>query len=123
MSHVTQVNFLAHPGTSGASYVDHIIADRVVAPPDHALFFSESILVMSHHYQVCAREREREREGVCVREREGESVCVCVRETEWMHLPITNPSFRKMCSFFLTATRCVCEREMCVCVYACVCVI
>ena len=47
-----QVNFLAHPGTTGAAYVDHIVADRVVAPPDHALFFSESILLMSHHYQV-----------------------------------------------------------------------
>jgi len=66
MVHFTQVNFLAHPGTSGASYVDHIIADRVVAPPDHALFFSESILVMSHHYQVRVREREGEREYLCV---------------------------------------------------------
>ncbi len=27
---VGQVNFLAHPGTSGAQFVDHIVADRVV---------------------------------------------------------------------------------------------
>ena len=47
-----QVNFLAHPGTTGANYVDHIVADRIVASPDNALFFSESILFMSHHYQV-----------------------------------------------------------------------
>lgn len=38
---------------SGAAYVDHIVADRIVAPPDHALYFSESILHLSHHYQVC----------------------------------------------------------------------
>ncbi|EKX46446.1 hypothetical protein GUITHDRAFT_70511, partial [Guillardia theta CCMP2712] len=47
-----QVTWLAHPGTSGAKFVDYIVLDQVVAPPEHAQFVAERIVYMKHHYQV-----------------------------------------------------------------------
>src|SRR5207244_11705009 len=33
-----QVNYLGFPGTLGADYIDYIVADRYVIPPEHAAF-------------------------------------------------------------------------------------
>lgn len=38
-----QVNWLAYPGTSGAPWMDYVLADRVVLPPALAPHFSEAV--------------------------------------------------------------------------------
>jgi protein O-GlcNAc transferase len=45
-----QLNFLGFAGTSGASYVDYLIADRVAIPEDLEGFFSERIIRMPHSF-------------------------------------------------------------------------
>jgi predicted O-linked N-acetylglucosamine transferase (SPINDLY family) len=47
-----QVNYLGFPGTSGAAYIDYIIADRIVVPPEHQRFFTENIVYLPHAYQA-----------------------------------------------------------------------
>ena len=46
-----QVSWLGFPGTSGASYVDYFIGDRVVTPLELAGHYSEKIAQMPHCYQ------------------------------------------------------------------------
>jgi predicted O-linked N-acetylglucosamine transferase (SPINDLY family) len=47
-----QVNFLGYPGTMGASYVDYIIADGLVIPPDHQKYYIEKVVYIPNTYQV-----------------------------------------------------------------------
>jgi protein O-GlcNAc transferase len=47
-----QVSYLGYPGTMGASYIDYIIADPTVIPPEHAIHYSESIVRLPNTYQV-----------------------------------------------------------------------
>jgi predicted O-linked N-acetylglucosamine transferase (SPINDLY family) len=47
-----QVNYLGFPGTLGASYIDYIIADAVVIPPDEERFYDEKVLALPGSYQV-----------------------------------------------------------------------
>ena len=48
-----QCAWLAHPGTTGAEFVDYLIKDQVVAPPEIAQpFIREGLVYMKHHYQV-----------------------------------------------------------------------
>ena len=47
-----QVNYLAHPGTMGADYMDYILADEIVIPPEHRLYYSEKIVHLSGCYQA-----------------------------------------------------------------------
>lgn len=46
-----QVNFLGYPGTSGAKFIDYIVADHIVIPDDQRQFYSESIIYLPHCYQ------------------------------------------------------------------------
>ncbi|TMW62382.1 hypothetical protein Poli38472_009875 [Pythium oligandrum] len=47
------VNYLVYPGTSGASYVDYLISDRFVTPPDTmSQQFSEKLVLLPASYQV-----------------------------------------------------------------------
>jgi protein O-GlcNAc transferase len=46
-----QVSWLGFPGTSGASYVDYFVGDRVVTPLALAGHYSEKIAQMPHCYQ------------------------------------------------------------------------
>jgi len=46
-----QVNYLGYPGTSGAPFVDYLIADPVVIPRDHFSHYSEKIVWLPHCYQ------------------------------------------------------------------------
>jgi predicted O-linked N-acetylglucosamine transferase (SPINDLY family) len=46
-----QVNFLGYPGTLGADYVDYIIADRHVIPPQHRSCYREQIVELPGCYQ------------------------------------------------------------------------
>ena len=47
-----QVNFLVYPGTSGAAYIDYLVADAVVAPPEHARWYTEKLVYLPGTYQV-----------------------------------------------------------------------
>ena len=46
-----QVNWLAFPGTSGAPWIDYIIADRVVLPPGNTGDFSEAVAWLPRCFQ------------------------------------------------------------------------
>jgi predicted O-linked N-acetylglucosamine transferase (SPINDLY family) len=52
-----QVNYLGFPGTLGAPYIDYIIADRSVIPPEHVDGFSEKVVYLPHSYQPNDRQR------------------------------------------------------------------
>ncbi len=47
-----QVNYLGFPGTLGAAYMDYIVADRIVIPPDEQRCYSEKIVYLPDAYQV-----------------------------------------------------------------------
>ena len=46
------MNYLGHPGTMGAGYIDYIIADEVVIPRDAQRFYEENILYLPGCYQA-----------------------------------------------------------------------
>ncbi len=45
-----QATFLGFPGTSGAGFIDYVIADRIVLPPEHRNFFAEAPAWLPHCY-------------------------------------------------------------------------
>ena len=45
-----QVGWLGYPGTSGAPFIDHLIADPVVAPLEDQPFFTEKLVHLPHTY-------------------------------------------------------------------------
>ena len=47
-----QVNYLGYPGTMGASYIDYIIADRIVIPENQREFYNEKIVFLPNSYHV-----------------------------------------------------------------------
>jgi FkbM family methyltransferase len=47
-----QVSYLGYPGTSGADYIDYIIADRTVIPDADRAWFSEKVVLLPFSYQV-----------------------------------------------------------------------
>ena len=47
-----QVSYLGYPGTSGAGYMDYVIADKVVIPIKAQAHFSEKVAYLPHSYQV-----------------------------------------------------------------------
>ena len=53
-----QVNYLAYPGTTGASYMDYILVDDFIVPPDQQPFFSERLVHLPGCYQVNDGRRE-----------------------------------------------------------------
>ena len=53
-----QVNYLGFPGTSGADFIDYIIADEVIIPKDRAQFFSEKVVYLPDTYQANDRKRK-----------------------------------------------------------------
>ncbi len=46
-----QVNYLGYPGTMGAPFIDWLVADAVLVPPEHADAYAEAILRLPHSYQ------------------------------------------------------------------------
>ena len=52
-----QVNYLGYPGTSGAPFIDYIIADPIVIPPDQQQHYSEKIVTLPQCYQPNDRKR------------------------------------------------------------------
>ena len=47
-----QVGYLGYPGTSGAPYIDYLIADRTLVPEAQRAHYSESLIYLPHSYQV-----------------------------------------------------------------------
>jgi predicted O-linked N-acetylglucosamine transferase (SPINDLY family) len=45
-----QVIYLGYPGTSGADYMDYILADRTVIPEEHQKFYAEKVLYLPGCY-------------------------------------------------------------------------
>jgi predicted O-linked N-acetylglucosamine transferase (SPINDLY family) len=47
-----QVNFLGCPATTGADYIDYIVADRIVIPEDQQEFYTEKVVYLPESYQA-----------------------------------------------------------------------
>jgi protein O-GlcNAc transferase len=47
-----QASYLGYPGTTGAAFIDYVIADKIVAPLEHQAFFTEKIVHLPDTYQV-----------------------------------------------------------------------
>lgn len=47
-----QVNYLGFPGTLGAPYIDYLIADATVIPPQEQHFYDEQVVTLPGCYQV-----------------------------------------------------------------------
>ncbi len=52
-----QLNYLGYPASMGASYIDYVIADDVVIPPDQRRHYAEKIVYLPGSYQVNDRQR------------------------------------------------------------------
>eukprot|EP01039_Chlorochromonas_danica_P000772 gene772-837_t len=48
---ILTMNYLVYPGTSGANFLDYIVGDKEVIPPEHAQWFSERLLLLPASYQ------------------------------------------------------------------------
>jgi predicted O-linked N-acetylglucosamine transferase (SPINDLY family) len=53
-----QVNYLGYPGTMGASYIDYIIADSILIPPELQQYYTEKVVYLPDSYQANDRKRE-----------------------------------------------------------------
>ena len=49
--------YLGFPGTVGANFIDYLIADKTVVPPDHAPFYVEQLVYLPHSYQCNDRDQ------------------------------------------------------------------
>lgn len=47
-----QVNFLGYPGTSGAEYIDYLVADKTLIPEESRQHYSEKIIYLPDTYLV-----------------------------------------------------------------------
>ena len=47
-----QIGYLGYPGTTGADYIDHLLADRTIAPADRQADYCERLLHLPGSYQI-----------------------------------------------------------------------
>ena len=47
-----QVNYLGYPGTIGADYMDYLVADEIVIPPDERVHYTEKVVYLPESYQA-----------------------------------------------------------------------
>jgi predicted O-linked N-acetylglucosamine transferase (SPINDLY family) len=52
-----QVNYLGYPGTTGADFMDYVVADETVVPSGQERFYSENVVHLPNCYQVNDRKR------------------------------------------------------------------
>lgn len=52
-----QVSYIGYPGTMASPYIDYIVADRRVLPPEIATHFAEKVIWLPDSYQVNDRAR------------------------------------------------------------------
>lgn len=43
--------YLGFPGTTGADFIDYIVTDRIVSPPEHAPWYTEALAYLPNTYQ------------------------------------------------------------------------
>lgn len=55
-----QASWLGFAGTTGATFIDYVIADPVVVPPEAESFFTERVARMPHFYMINDRTFERD---------------------------------------------------------------
>ena len=53
-----QVNWLGFPGSMGADFIDYIVADPFVIPPEAERHYSEKVLRLPDCYQINDRHRQ-----------------------------------------------------------------
>jgi len=53
-----QVNYLGYPGTMAAPFIDYILVDDFIVPPDQQPFFTEKLVHLPGCYQVNDSQRE-----------------------------------------------------------------
>tara|TARA_B100001093_G_scaffold491445_1_gene531495 strand:- start:497 stop:2950 length:2454 start_codon:yes stop_codon:yes gene_type:complete len=53
-----QINFLGYPGTMGAEFIDYIIADQHLIPPENQKYFSEKLIYLPNTYMPTDNSRE-----------------------------------------------------------------
>jgi predicted O-linked N-acetylglucosamine transferase (SPINDLY family) len=46
-----QINFLGYPGTMGAQFIDYIVADKFLVPPEYRECYTENIIYMPDTFQ------------------------------------------------------------------------
>lgn len=47
-----QVSYLVYPGTTGADFIDYMVCDKYVTPPEHSSFYTEKYAFLPFSYQV-----------------------------------------------------------------------
>ena len=47
-----QINYLGYPGTSGAKFIDYIVADKILIPKEKQKYYSEKVIYLPNTYQV-----------------------------------------------------------------------
>lgn len=52
-----QVNYLAYSGTMGVSFLDYIIADRILIPEESRIHYTEKVVYLPHSYMPTDRTR------------------------------------------------------------------
>jgi predicted O-linked N-acetylglucosamine transferase (SPINDLY family) len=52
-----QVNWLGFPGTMGAPFIDYMLTDRIIVPPEQAQHYSEQLVYLADSYQPNDRKR------------------------------------------------------------------
>jgi protein O-GlcNAc transferase len=59
-----QAGYLGYPGTTGAEFIDYLIADRIVVPPESVEFYDERLAWLPGCYQInSARPRTGQQHG------------------------------------------------------------
>ena len=53
-----QVSYLGFSATMGTDYIDYIIADRYIIPPEHKNFYTESVVYLPDTFQVNDTKRQ-----------------------------------------------------------------
>jgi protein O-GlcNAc transferase len=53
-----QINYLGYPGTSGADYIDYIVADRWVIPEERQQYYAEKVIYLPDTFQANDSERK-----------------------------------------------------------------
>ena len=47
-----QVNYLGYPGTMGAPFIDYILADEFVIPPESRPYYAEQVVYLPECFQA-----------------------------------------------------------------------
>lgn len=95
-----QVNYIGYPGTSGADYIDYLIADAITVPEEYQHYYSEKIVRLPNSYQVNDRKRKIS-EDIFTREYLGlpdKGVVFCCFNRNYKILPSTFDSWVKILS-------------------------